>query len=74
MLRDNLNRLLHCANIAKGITICTLGSLLIAFPFRDRKHDWTNKVPSYEYVIVDEASHGYDADVIQVLNFIAYSY
>ena len=56
---------------AEGITLCTLGSVYRAFPFRDRLDEWTFRRP-YQYVFVHEASQVSDSDLFPLFDNIAF--
>ena len=61
-----------CRALLGGITLCTLGSVYRAFPFRRDARAWRSMVP-YQYVIVDEVSQISDSELFILMNSLACS-
>lgn len=70
--RDALRTLLpvsYQTEFREVIKLLTLGSLYREFPFRDKDEE-LQRIHSYGYVVIEEASRVFDSDIFQFFNSI----
>lgn len=67
--RDKMIPQTYQQQIHGGITLCILGSINLAYPFRHASRNWTAIIP-YQYVMVEEAPQVSDADLFPLFNII----